>query len=655
MKDFQSRIDSLSPDQRALLAHRLREKSSASRLIAYVVPDDDAPVMPDPSVLRDFLKERLPDYMVPSAFVVLDELPRMPNGKVNYRQLPEPDENRKGEGEGFAMPRNETEEILTRIWADVLGYERVGIHDNFFEIGGDSILSIQIIARARQAGFRLSPAQLIQYQTIASLAPVVAYKTAIRPAENIVEGPAVLTPIQHWFFEQPLQEPHYWNQQLWLEGPVDIDSNRVRGALEAVVRHHDALRLRFRKDASGWHAWYTAPNESVVVNTVDLSGFSEVDQSQILEEDAARQQSCMNLSEGPLLQATHFNRGEGKAGLLVISIHHILVDPVSWRIILEDFTSAYDQLAHGVSIELPFATTSYKQWSERLADYAQLESVRSERDYWLASSEVVTAQIPRDKQGFFTEISARTITTLLSVEETNALLKDVPGVSSIQPEDLLLASLAQTLSEWTGNPVLRIGLERHGREEVEEDLDLSRTVGWFTSFFPIVLSLEAGSGPDIALKSIKEQVRGIPGRGIGYGLLRYLRDDPALTHALRLLPQPEVIFNYTGRADLTISERTAFRPVGTLSAARSPQNRRGHLLEINAYVSSNQLHIDWTYSENIHETTTIERVSGRNVGILQELIAHCLSGEAGGYTPSDFPEAGLDQEALDRLLDRFVS
>lgn len=654
VEDLKSRIESLTPDQRAQLARRLGERSIVSRLVAYVVPDENAPVLPDPAALRDYMKERLPEYMVPSAFVVLDALPRLPNGKVDFRRLPEPMEYRTSENGGFTAPRNEKEELLARIWADVLGYEHVGIHDNFFEIGGDSILSIQIIAKARRVGLRLTPAQMIQHQTIAGLSSVVEYKTAPRSVQNVAEGPAILTPIQHWFFEQPLQEPYYWNQMIWLEGPGDTSIDRVQEALRLVVRQHDALRLRFRKDDSGWHAWYASPDEQVAANMVDLSGIAEEDQVRLQEEHTARQQAGMDLANGPLIRATLFKRGDGRPSLLALSIHHILVDPVSWRTILEDFATAYDQLTLDESVDLSPPTTSYKQWSEMLTRYAQSDTVGSEREYWLVAGETITAHIPRDKPGVFAEASASTITMKLSADETNALLKDVPGYYNVQPEDVLLTALALTLYEWTGHPTHRIGLERHGREEIEEDVDLSRTVGWFTSFFPVVLSLASGFEPDQALKSIKEQLRAIPARGIGYGLLRYLRNDPTLAE-VRLQSPPEVIFNYTGRVDVPGSERASFRPVGTLIAARSPQNKRANLIETNTYVLVNQLNVTWTYSEDVHEASTIERVSNRFTERLQGLITHCLSGEAVGYTPSDFPEAGLDQEALDRLLDRFVS
>src|SRR5690554_3069785 len=299
---------------------------------------------------------------------------------------------------------------------------------------------------------------------------------------------------------------------IWLEGPGDTSIDRVQEALRLVVRQHDALRLRFRKDDSGWHAWYASPDEQVAANMVDLSGIAEEDQVRLQEEHTARQQAGMDLANGPLIRATLFKRGDGRPSLLALSIHHILVDPVSWRTILEDFATAYDQLTLGESVDLSPPTTSYKQWSEMLTRYAQSDTVGSEREYWLVAGETTTAHIPRDKPGVFAEASASTITMKLSADETNALLKDVPGYYNVQPEDVLLTALALTLYEWTGHPTHRIGLERHGREEIEEDVDLSRTVGWFTSFFPVVLSLASGFEPDQALKSIKEQLRAIPAR-----------------------------------------------------------------------------------------------------------------------------------------------
>ena len=327
-------------------------------------------------------------------------------------------------------------------------------------------------------------------------------------------------------------------------------------------------------------------------------------------------------------------------------------DGVSWRILLEDFQTAYQQLCQGKKIQLPAKTTSFKEWSHRLQEYAQSSVLDSELEYWLISKRQSIKPIPVDYQcGNNTEATACTVSVSLSEEETQVLLQQVPTAYRTQINDILLTALTQTFAQWTGENSLLIDLEGHGREELFEDVDLSRTVGWFTSIFPVNLSLENATSPGKALMAIKEQLRAIPNRGIGYGVLHYLSRDKEITSRLSLLPKAEVIFNYLGQFDQVLPESSLFRYAQESSGpSHSLCSLQTHLLEINGSIFQGRLQMNWTYSEKLHRQTTIEGLAQGFIQGVRSLIAHCQSPDAGGFSPSDFADVELSQEKLDNAL-----
>jgi amino acid adenylation domain-containing protein/non-ribosomal peptide synthase protein (TIGR01720 family) len=626
------------------------DEFAQKRLVAYVVPERESP--PSVRELRSFLEAQLPDYMVPSMFVWLERLPLTSNGKVDRRALLASDITRPALEQAFVAPRTPVEQVLTGIWAEVLGLEQVGIQDNFFEIGGDSILSIQIVARANQAGLKLTPKQLFEYKTIAELATVVSTISVVQAEQGLVTGPVLLTPIQRWFFEQQLPQPHHWNQAMLLEVQPDLDMELLQQVMQQLLVHHDALRLRFVRSASGdWQQVNVEPDSSLPCQRVDLSTLPETEQASAFEVVAAEEQIRLNLQSGPLVRVTLFDLGPNKPGRLLLVIHHLAVDGVSWRILLEDLQTAYQQLSRGQAIALPPKTTSFQEWAQQLNEYAQSTALEQELDYWLASSWSGVAPLPVDTlEGDNTEASARTVSVSLSVPDTRALLQEVPQAYNTQINDVLLTVLVQAFAQWTGTRCLLVDLEGHGREEIFAEVDLSRTVGWFTTIFPVLLELREVDHPGEALKSVKEQLRCIPHGGIGYGLLRYLNGDEAIAEKLRTLPQAEVSFNYLGQFDQVLSSDSMF---GLTKESSGPEHsqlgHRSYLLDVNAFVAGGQLQLDWIYNEHRHQRATIEGLAKGFVAALQALIAHCQSPEAGGYTPSDFPLARLDEQKLSKL------
>ena len=627
------------------------EDDNQKRLVAYLAFLNGA--APEPKQLRSFLSERLPAYMIPSVFVSLSQLPRTPHGKIDLNALPAPDGMDQGSKRVFVAPRSQNEKLLEEIWSKVLGVSPVGVHDNFFELGGDSILSIQIIARARQAGLQLSAKQLFQYQTIAELAAVASDAQTVRAEQGLVTGELPLTPIQRRFVEHLPLDLNHWNHAFLFEVKEGAEPSHLKRVVQRLMRHHDALRLRLVADGNDWRQSIAADDDSVPFAEVDLSSLSETEQSAAITAEATRLQTSLNLSDGPLLRTVFFGLGDHKPGRLLIVLHHLAVDGVSWRILLEDLETAYGQAAKGNEIELPPKTTSFKTWAERLAEYARTNAPRSELEYWLAMAGREIERLPADfSEGDNVVGSERSVQIALTPEETSALLQDVPPVYRTRVNEVLLTALAQAVELWSGSRLLLVEIEGHGREDLFEDIDLSRTVGWFTTVFPVALELPRAADPGEALQAIKEQLRRVPQNGIGYGLLRYLNDDPQVAASMRLLPQSEISFNYLGQFDQTTSGYQTFKPAPEpVGPTRALHARRKYLIEVTGSVTRHRLQLRLTYSEGVHARSTIERLAEDLAQSLRSLINHCRSTEAAGFTPSDFPLLHLDQEALDKAFE----
>ncbi|HEX5872987.1 MAG TPA: amino acid adenylation domain-containing protein, partial [Longimicrobium sp.] len=625
------------------------------RLVAYVVPapaEADAEEGALAAALRAHLLERLPEHMVPGAFVPLERIPLTPHGKLDRKALPAPD-YAAPEGR-YVAPRNRVEQVLAEIWAGVLDLERVGVNESFFELGGDSILVIQVVTEARRAGLQIAPPQLFDYQTIAELAAVVGTTEGEteRAEEERPEGAVTPTPIQAWFFAQEHPAPAHYNQSaLWTVDPALADAT-LETALAAVLAHHDALRLRFRRTESGWEQWH-ADEPGIALERVDLSALDGDEQDRRLAEEADARQASLHLEHGPLGRAVLFDRGGGVRALLLV-IHHLVVDTVSWRILREDLERACGQIEAGQPVDPGARSTSFQRWSGALEAYAASDTLAAEAPHWRAQGADGVAPLPVDGEaGAGTVDEARTLAVRLDAEETRALLQDVPAAYRTQVNDVLLCALAEAVSGWTGSPRVRLALEGHGREEgVVPGVDLTRTVGWFTTLYPVVLDVAGADGPGERLKRVKEQLRAVPGRGIGYGALRYLGPDAALRAELAAQAEPEIGFNYLGQLD------GGPAPDGRLRAGGGPrghewaqENRRGQLLSVNGGIQGGSLVLWWTYGEGTHRRETVERLAESYLGALRGLIAHCREADAGGCTPSDFPLAELTQGQLDAALD----
>ncbi|BES72570.1 hypothetical protein RE428_35880 [Marinobacter nanhaiticus D15-8W] len=577
----------------------------------------------DHDAIKAELKRHLPDYMVPANIVALDHFPLSANGKLDRKALPDPEIDTAA----YAAPQGEMEQALAALWQEVLGVEKVGRDANFFALGGDSILSLRIIAKAKTRGVALTPRDLFERQTVAELAQVAqAIETKTVHVIDL-DRAFPLSPIQQWFFDQAMPHPSHWNQSLLLKPQTPLQPDAMARALNALLNHHDALRLSFNLDGENRLQRYrpdVSEHAVLWVRNSDEAG---------LEAVCNEAQASLDIADGPLLRAVLIRLGNGEERLL-LAIHHLAVDGVSWRMLLDDLMRAYQQASDGETPELGDKSTGFQTWADKLND----ERFDGEQSYWSAIPQ------PQPLPGTHTD-GANTVAHRseqrfqLDSERTRQLLEQSPAAFRTQINDLLLTALGQALRQWTGQSSPVIALEGHGREDLFDGVDLSRTVGWFTSLYPVQLPC----GDDLVsnLKATKEALRAVPHGGIGYGVLRYLKDA-------RDLPDlsPAVLFNYLGQvggeadAGMTLASESP-------GITRAPNAPLGFELSLDGQVRDGQLELVCSYSAERHASDAIETLMAYFQDALDAMLAVCR--EQSGLTPSDVPLVALDQTALDVL------
>ena len=670
----------------ALAAHpALREVAVLARdegreetfLVAYCVPRQDAAAAaapaPTTTELRRFLRHTLPEAMIPAAFVMLQALPLGSTGKVDRAALPALGGERPELEGGFVAPRTETEHALAEIWKAVLGIERVGVNDSFFELGGDSILSLLVASRAARAGIRFEPIEIFSRPTIAELASLVAAagvaaadagevaapaSAAAAPAVSPALPPAAavsvpLTPIQEWFFELALANPHHFNQAVLLGVSEPVELGPLRAAWQIVAGRHDALALRFERTAAGWRQFRPAQAaDTFDLQVHDLSTLSRDHQTAAVEAAASALQASLDLASGPLARFAVFDLGPARATRLLWVIHHLAVDGVSWRILLEELHTAYDQLRRGSEVELPPASTPFAEWARRLGEAAGAAGLRAELGYWLHPRRLEVVPLPVDlPAGENTVASARHLAVSLTAAETRALLQDVPTAWKTQINGALLAALGTAVAGWSGSRVVLVDLEGHGREAVGEAVDVSRTVGWFTSLFPVLLELGPdGERVELALRRVHDQLAEVPGHGIGYGLLRFGHGDRGVRERLAAMPSAEIAFNYLGQLDSTLPRTSSWGTVAESAGRdRAPGGRRRHRFEINALVSGGELRVNWTYSAGLHRPETVEALAQAMLAALRAIVARAQDAIAGEFAAADFADFDWSQKEVNEI------
>lgn len=611
--------------------------------------------------LKEHLSATLPAYMVPSYCIGLDEMPLTPNGKIDHRTLPAP--TITAERNTYVAPVTEMELLLAATWSEVLGIDTVGVTDHFFEIGGDSIKAIQVSARLHRHQLRLEVKDLLQYPTIRQVAHQV--KRLDRMTEQgLVTGDVPLTPIQHWFFSEHPVDLHHFNQALMLWSQDGFDATLIRQVMAKLVEHHDALRMVYawkgvdgNGDADGKeanvHQYIRGiEDEPFAFEVFDLA--ADPNYKERVKSLANQLQRKCDLSRGPLVRLGLFKTPDGDH--LLIIIHHLVVDGVSWRILLEDLATGYQQALRGEEIRLPAKTDSFQTWATSLQTYAN-KDILYEVPYWQQLIAQPIPALPKDREAVTNRLQSSQYKTLtLPREETGRLLKQVNQAFRTEINDILLTALASAMQQWAGVERIAVTLEAHGREEILPNIDISRTVGWFTATYPVVLDVSGTETLAQRIKTVKEELRHIPNRGIGYGILRYLTDK-GQTSGLAFEFKPEIAFNYLGQFDQDLQSHSDLFSVSPLSSgdAVSLERDREVTLDITGIVRNGQLVLTFGYNAEEYATATMDALLRAYQENLQAIIQYCTEQTQTDCTPSDYGDAKLSIAELEQIQSQIRS
>ncbi|WP_020659967.1 non-ribosomal peptide synthetase [Amycolatopsis benzoatilytica] len=614
------------------------------RLIAYVVPKIDA------ADVREHLGQLLPQSVVPGAVVALDELPRLANGKIDRAALPRPVR------QGTRHPATAREATLCRIFGELLGTTGVGADDGFLDLGGDSISAIQLVTRAQSAGLGFTLREVFRHGSPAGLAAVARVPAGGEPSGGTVQ----LTPVMHWLAETGGDIGRF-SQSAFVHTPAGLTEARLAGALEQVLARHEMLRMRWTRAAID-----IQPGAGNCLRRVDVTG---PDADALIREEAAAAGASLAPEQGVIVRAVWFDAGAARRGSLLLVVHHLAVDIVSWPILLSDLAAACET----PGTPLPPVPTSFRVWAARLHEEARSTRRVAELPYWnsvlAGTGPVITTESLDPERDTFGSATHHTVS--LPVDTTRAVLGPVCTAFHASVEDVLLTALAVAVADWRERNCLPrkafwVDVEGHGRADLDDGIDLTRTVGWFTSMRPVRLDpgplqwddlWSGGADAGACLRRVKEQVRSAPGRGIGYGLLRYLNPDTAAT--LAAAPAAQIAFNYLGR--FTPSAEADWAPVTDYHALTSEVitggsgNRQplGHPLLVDAHVTEGPdgpvLGATWTCASALLSEEDVQDLAECWTRSVTALADHARTPGTGGHTPSDFPLVPLRQSDVDRI------
>ncbi|MDK1288429.1 non-ribosomal peptide synthetase [Pseudoalteromonas umbrosa] len=640
---------------------KARGKAKAKQLVAYITLKDEA-LNTEQSrenmvvSITGYLDNHLPSHMLPSHYVFLDKMPLTNNGKLDEKALPEPELNQSGADQ--QLPTSALEIALCELWEQVLGVEKVGLTDNFFSLGGDSILSIQLVSRANNRGISLSVKSLFHNPTIAELVKVVRFESVNTGQQEMVTGNMPLLPIQHFYFDKNTEQPEHFNHSLLLHVPADFSEAYLTKIVDAIYQRHDALRLVFNQGEGGhWQALHTPLTKKFLDDSLSYQIKPESHAWEAwIEAQCGQWQQSFDLKNGPLFKAILLQEGEEPQSdkRLFLLFHHLVIDGVSWRIVLDDLHLAYEQLSKDehASVVLPRKTASYQTFASALVDYSSQEDSVSELEYWRAQNQ--TFNLP-------TEYSVSDKPTIATTEnesftldraETELLLQLSNSTYRTHINELLLSGMYLGLCRWGGLDSVKFIFESHGRDVPFSDLDISQTLGWFTSFYPVYFEQE-NEEQDIqaylkkVILKIKETVRAIPNNGLGYGLLQLNHNeaDAQLSHDYQ-----SVAFNYLGVFDA--DKQLASLGSNNFSEAKEERGEhqsglhpRWHKLGLNGWVKQGQLSFTLDYSTLEYSKRNMQSLVKELEQGLRDVIAHCQQAQP-CFTPSDFPLANVKQAEL---------
>jgi amino acid adenylation domain-containing protein/non-ribosomal peptide synthase protein (TIGR01720 family) len=640
--EIEAVLDTIAAIQRAVVLVK-KDTQGNAQLVGYI--STSAAI--NHQEIQEILLEKLPEYMVPKLYMQLEEFPLTPNGKVDRKSLPELDESAYTK-EKYAAPTNDVEATLAQIWQKLLGIEQVGIHDNFFNLGGDSIITIQLVSRAKREGYTLSPKDVFEQQTIQNLANLLQGKeeTTSTAAQGILKGNVPLLPIQKAFLSNEYAEMAHYNQSLLLNIKKSISPTDLETITQKLIEQHDALRLVFQKTNSNWTQTYTENIEKLAIE--DISTSSNEALSTTITEICQKYQQSFQLETGNVVKFVFIQTPNTEShNRLFIAAHHLVIDGVSWRILLDDLHTVLTQIITNKPITLGEKSSSYRQFGEALTKYAESNQLQSQIDYWEQVANTANTLPVASEQTKTTLANVESHQISLDTIATENLLKNVNQAYSTEINDILLSTLLKTLTQHFEIDQITVGMETHGRENLFPQIDISNTVGWFTNIYPLVLRSPKNQTVSDFIKSTKEQIKMVPENGIGFGILRYLSENKIVKNVSWNLE-----FNYLGQVDNVLQQNNEFqKAIENAGENIHPNTPTNTHLAVNSIITNGMLQLSFDYASNVYDKTAIETIATAYLENLQAIIKHCTTLETSVKTPSDYQlQSKISYEELDAFF-----
>lgn len=621
------------PGIREAVVFMAEQEEGQKSLIAAIVPDkqwandrklDEKALL---ALVREYVSAQLPSYMHPAGYVVIKKIPLNSSGKADRDALKRLVEGTKVVKLTTARPENEMEVLLLKVWKEVLGRADIGVDDDFFMIGGDSIKAIQISSRLHKAGFKVTIRDILNHSVLTELAPFVK-KVKKVISQDEVRGVLPLVPAQCAFFAQGRRFPHHFNLPMMFYSAERIELNSIRVIFSKLWGHHDALRMVYSQQNGQWRQENRGTDLLPDFSEYEFGGYSSI--SDVVQREMEALQGSIDLEHGPLLKVGLFHTAVGDR--LLVVIHHLVIDGVSWRFLFEDIETLLRQHQAGIDLKLPDKTHSFKEWAENLAKYANSDELLQESDYWTGIENEPVDYLETESGKDDNKISdAAYVSYWLSDHDTNLLLTTANKVLNSKINDILLGALSISLREAWGLSRVAITMEGHGREGILEGMEINRTVGWFTSLYPVVL--DAGHEKDLPeqIKEMKRQLNAIPKNGVGYGILKYLTDKKKLP-GFEFRIKPEISFNYLGQFDEDIRELTMETSEEPVGSSYNADDNREHLLDIIAKVPGKALNFQLCYNRRHFSEEKMHEFGKLYQATLHRIAEHCAASEVGSLS-----------------------
>lgn len=628
---------------KAVVIDRQHEKNNSRYLCVYIVKKRDV-VHADCEHIKEHIRKYLPEYMVPAFFIEMDEIPLTINGKINKSKLPMPVLNGSSRKEPAGCTTT-AEEILIKTVKKVLNIDTVSVKDHFYQIGGDSITAIQLSSKLYERGYTLKTQDIINNLTMETMAACMKANEKVHIDQGVCEGYVEPTPITGWFFSQEFKNIHHYNQSVTLELKQNINAEMLETTFNVLVKHHDTLRLNYDKKIKKmfYNKAYLDMHHKIDIH--DFSMLSNSEQEDKIAQVSARLKGNFDIEKGLLMKVCLFKLCDNRSKIL-ITAHHLIIDGISWRILIQDIYTILKQIQNGQDIRLMDKTHSYKKWAEKVNEYRGGIGAQG-KQYWKTFEDTAKEYSARDMDIDKNDEQRRILTEQLGCGNTGKVLAVANKPYNTNTEELLIIALAQTIKEITCEKDIVIELESHGRENVFEHLDITRTVGWFTSIYPLKLSLP-DEDMNTQIKALKEQIRRVPQNGFDYGALKYmcLEGEEFFKKHIHC----EIRFNYLGKLDFGLKNELFTTEIGINEDDIAKCNVVRRVLDINCYIVNNQLNIYVHYGRNKFKGRPVENVLQRYKENIERLLEFCRGRGELEFTPSDFDMADISQDELDNLF-----